>query len=321
MTMSTTALARAAALVLAGVLTLAAVRPAGAQVPSLDAVDSLIAAGRYDDARTTLEGWWSAREAFQVPGSDRVRGMMLRARLRTDPAEAETDYLGIIIGHPTSPQAPEALLRLGQSLLASGQAARAAGYLQRLAADYPGRPQRAMGMLWLARAQNAARHPAEACRAARDGLADAGGEPDLASMLRIEEAAACALAAAPVAGVRVAAAPEPRQPEQRPAEQRPAEPRPATPRPAAGAAAAATAGRYAVQSGAFRYREGADALSARLRDAGYEPRTVLVPRNTLLRIRVGRFATADEAAALVATLRRAGFDAVVVSDADEERAP
>ncbi|MBW3553242.1 MAG: SPOR domain-containing protein [Gemmatimonadetes bacterium] len=281
--------------------------PAAAQAPGLDRVDSLLAAGQYDVARSTLEQWWSAREAFDVPGSDRVRAMMLRARLQTDPAAAETDYLGVIIGHPTSPHAPEALLRLGQSLLVSGQAARAAGYLQRLAADYPGRPQRTLGMLWLARAQNAARHPVAACRAAREGLADAGAHPDLAAMLRIEEAAACAIASSA------------RTPPGETAEQRPEQPEPR--RAPAEPIAAAPTGDYAVQSGAFRFREGADALLARLRNAGFDARAVVVPRNALLRIRVGRFTSAAEAAEVMRAMKRAGFDAVVVSDAAQERSP
>lgn len=284
---------------------------AAAQAVSLDRVDSLLAAGEYDTARSTLQGWWSARESFDVPGSDRVRAMMLRARLQTDPAAAEADYLGVIIGHPTSPHAPDALLRLGQGLLVSGQAARAAGYLQRLAADYPGRPQHTLGMLWLARAQNAARHPVAACRAAREGLADAGAQPDIAAMLRIEEAAACAITsgapAVPAATDEARPQPEPR--------------RPLAERPDEGPAAAAASGAYAVQSGAFRFREGADALLTRLRDAGFDARAVVVPRNTLLRIRVGRFATAADAAAVMQAMKRAGFDAVVVSDAAEERTP
>ncbi len=285
---------RRAALLAASALLLAA--PAAAQVPSLDAVDSLIAAGQYDDARATIERWWSARDSFDVPGSDRARALVLRARLQPDPATAEDDYLAVVLGYPTSPHAPEALLRLGQGLLATGQAARAAGYLRRLAADYPGRPQHTVGMLWLARAEAAARRNAAACTAAREGLADAGSQPDLAGMLRLEEAASCVIGdRAPVAA-------------------RQDDPPPPAPAPAVDRS-------HAVQTGAFRYREGADALAARLRDAGFQPRAVLVPGSTLLRIRVGRFATAAEASALMARIRQAGFDAVVVHDADEERTP
>lgn len=297
-------------------LALAALLPvtAAAQAPSLDRVESLVGEGRYEDARATLEAWWSARQAFEIPGSDLVRGLMLRARLQPDPARAEADYLAIVLGYPTSERAPEALLRLGQGLLASGQTARAAGYLQRLVADYPGRPERTRGLLWLARARNATRQPGAACAAAREGLADAGADPELAAMLSIEAGAACGVADAGAAAPRgsgsdgpdrgVADAPERRAP-----------PTP-TPTPAT-----AGAGEYAVQTGAFRYREGADALAAKLRAAGFEPRAVLVPANSLLRIRVGRFPTAREAARLAERLKSAGFEAVVVRDADREQRP
>lgn len=289
-----------------------------AQVPSLEAVDSLIAAGAYDDARANLGRWWSAREAFDVPGSDRARALVLRARLQPEPAAAEADYLAVILGYPTSDQAPEALLRLGQGLLATGQAARAAGYLRRLAADYPGRPQHTLGMLWLARAETAARNPRAACAAAREGLADAGPQPDLAAMLRLEEAASCAIGG-PAAGQAGQIAPARETPA--PAGGSPPPPARATPEPPASGVAGEPAGSWAVQTGAFRYRDGADALQARLEAAGYDARAVLVPNSTLLRIRVGRFATAGEAAALRDRLRAAGFDAVVVRDADRERVP
>ena len=290
-----------------------------AQVPTLDRVDSLVAAGRYDEARAGLDRWWSARQAFDVPGSDRARAMVLRGRLQTDPAAAENDYLGVVIGHPTSPHAPEALLRLGQGLLATGQAARAAGYLQRLVADYPGRPQRTLGLLWLARAHTGARNLPAACRAARDGLDDVD-DAEIAAMLRIEEAAACAiggqLAEAPRADPAPAPPAQPARQDPAPAEAR-ERPPPAT----TAGAREAPGGAFAVQTGAFRYRQGAEALMGRLRTAGYEPRLVLVPNSELMRVRVGRFATAGDAARVVTEVRRAGFDAVVVGDARAERTP
>lgn len=308
------------------------VAPAAAQVPTLDRVDSLMTAGAYDDARSTIERWWSAREAFDVPGSDRVRAHMLRAGLQEKPVDAEADYLSVVLGYPTSEHAPRALLRLGQGLLASGQHARAAGYLQRLVAEYSGRPERTTGTLWLARAHNAARSPAAACRAARQGIQDAGDRPDLIALLRIEETAACDAVTAgsdaddAVAAVAATAGRQPAEPEdgspdsadpdaaERPAAQRDAaEPDAAEPEPAGG--------RFAVQAGAFRQQAGADDLMRLLRDRGYEPRAVHVPANSLLRIRLGRFTTAGEAARMVATLKDAGFDAFVVGDVHEERSP
>lgn len=256
---------------------------ARAQVPTLDRVDSLVTAGQYDDARTILDQWWSARDEFDIPGSDKARALMLRAQLAPDLGTAEPDYLAIVLGYPTSAYAPDALLRLGQGLLATGDATRAAAYLERLVADYPGRPQRTTGLLWLARADAAGHNYRGACSAARQGL-QATNDPDLRAMLQVEAGASCA--------VRAEARAQ----------------QPAT-------------GDYAVQTGAFRFRRSADELIERLREAGHQPRLVKVPRNDLLRVRVGRFQTSEEAETLVTTLRDQGFDAVVVSDADDEREP
>lgn len=319
---------RPGALVLVLVLTmapaaiLAATAPAAGQVPSLGRVDSLITAGDYDAARENLGLWWSARDRFVVPGSDMARALTLRAQLAPDPTAAEPDYLAVVLGYPASPHAPEALLRLGQGILATGDAARSAAYLGRLVTDYPGRPQRLTGLLWLARANSAARRPGAACTAAREGLRDAT-DPDLAAMLRVEAATACSASTAADAatpgglagGLPGAGAP--------PA--RPAGPPAGTTTPAAGAGGARIGdpvdGEWAVQSGAFRYLAGAERLVGKLEEAGYSPRLVRVPRSDLLRVRIGRFTSADSAAALVARLRSQGFDAVAVRDAAQERRP
>ena len=281
-------------------------RHAVAQAPTLNRVDSLIAAGSYEWARATLKQWWSARNSFDVPGSDRARALMLRGRLAPDIEAAEPDYLALVLGYPNSAHAPEALLRLGQGLLAAGEADRAAGYLRRLVADYPGAEQRARGLLWLSRASRVAGIASAGCTAARQGLRDYD-DPALSELLRIEEAATCGAGGGGVA----------REVERRPP--------PAPPTPAeherTGPEAQDAAGAFAVQTGAFRFEKGANDLMARLREAGYEPRAVLVPRNDLLRIRVGRFQTSEEAARLVTELERQGFAAVVVRDADRERRP
>lgn len=315
---------RPGVLVLAGVL--APATPALGQVPTLARVDSLVNAGSYDDARQDLDRWWSARDQFVVPGSDMARALMLRARLAPDPATAEPDYLAVVLGYPASEHAPEALLRLGQGLLATGDATRAAAYLGRLIADYPGRPQRLTGLLWLARAHAAARRPGPACTAARQGLQDAR-DPDLATMLRAEVESSCAAVArsgdaatddatvggtdaAPVGAPVGAPVEAPRGARQEP-----------TPGSAAASPGDAAAGDWAVQTGAFRYRAGADRLVEQLREAGYSPRLVRLPGSDLLRVRVGRFEGSGEAAELVTRLRGRGFEAVVVGDAAQERSP
>lgn len=289
-----------------------------AQVPSLPRVDSLLAAGEYDQARSDLERWWSAREEFDVPGSDRARALMLRARLAPDMETAEPDYLAVVLGYPTSEHAPDALLRLGQGLLAAGEPVRAADYLQRLTADYPGRPQRTVGLLWLARAGTAAGRSAAACSAAREGLRAAAGDSDLVAMLHIEEAASCTIGSADAGAVTTPATARPDPPTAgRPRAAEPA----ASPAPDRPAGAEAADGGYAAQTGAFSQPGGARALAERLRAAGHEPRTVLVPASDLFRVRVGRFASTQEAARLVVRLRSQGFDAYVVGDVRQEREP
>jgi cell division septation protein DedD len=301
--------------------------PAAAQTAPLDQIESLVAAHEYDAARAALDRWWSSRENARVTGADRARALMIRARLAPEPAAAEEDYLSIVLGYPLSPHAPLALLRLGQGLLAVDEPLRAAGYLRRLVADYPGRPERIQGLLWLARAQYAARQDAGACETAREGLRE-GRDPDLADLFRIEESTACGRVAAGAtrpaterpaapAPVRTPEQPAPAAPERAPA---PAPVR--TPAPAPAAAATTTAsGRFAVQTGAYRQQESVDAAVASLRRAGYDPRVVLVPANALIRVRVGRFGTPQEAERLMAQLKRDRFDAVVVADADRETRP
>ena len=291
-------------------LTLVPLGSARAQVPTLDRVDSLVTAGRYDTARVVLDQWWSARDEFDVPGSDMARALMLRARLAPDLEAAEPDYLSVVLGYPTSDHAPEALLRLGQGLLANGDATRATAYLERLVADYPGRPQRTTALLWLARANTAARRPGAACTAAEEGLRSTN-DPDLRAMLQVEASASCS--------VRASAAPDQAE---RPTAERPTteRPRPQPERQARPQQQADTDERpFAVQTGAFRYQRSADDLVARLREAGHQPRIVRVPGSDLLRVRVGRFATPDQARALVTALENAGFEAILVRDAADER--
>ncbi|MEJ2216129.1 MAG: SPOR domain-containing protein [Gemmatimonadota bacterium] len=285
---------------------LAVVPVAGAaQTPSLDQVEQLMQSGQYQQARQAIAQWWNATPD---PGPrDAARAHLLRGRLAVDPDSAETDYLAIALGFPTQPQAAEALLRLGQLLVNKGELQRAQGYLQRLAADYPGSDLRGPGLLWLARAYDIGGHRPQACNAARLGLRDSGTNPDLASLLHVEEASSCQLtsdSAAKPAKARSQPAPA-RRPAQRPS------PAPATP----------SRGPYAVQVGAFRLKHGAEALAAKLTKAGHTARLVLVPNSDLLRVRVGRFTTSQDAEDLVRRLKAEGFPAVVVGDADHEHEP
>lgn len=288
---------RLTAALLAGIMLFAA--PAIAQEAELDRIEALILAGEYAAARSAIQEWWGAVEGGRnVPAEARARAHLLRASLAPDLRSAERDYLAVALGHPTTPYAPRALLALGQGFLASGDIARAVSYLTRLVDDYPGSSLRPVGLLWLARARRLDGDAPGACTAARGGLATADG--DLASLLRREEQAACPPATRDQAAPRA----------------QPADSTAATDR---GLPATDPQGRFAVQSGAFRQLEGAEALARRLRAAGYEPRLVYVPGSQLLRVRIGRFSSFAAAEAVAVRLRSAGFAAVVVNDARQER--
>lgn len=267
-----------------------------AQGDPLDRAEAHALAGRYDEARALLERWWetAAAEPQQVEARVRARALWLRARLARDAAAAEQDFLALVLGYPTAPEAPEALLRLGQGLLAAGDTERALSYLERLATDYPATPHRAVGLLWLARAQRAAGRVPLACATASDGAAG-GGEPALLSLLKAEQAATCGVSVpAKAAGPSTGAA-----------------------RPA-GESLTGT-GDFGVQVGAFREPAGARQTASELRRAGFDARLVHVPANDLLRVRVGRFRAPGDAAALAHRLRDAGFGAIVVDDVAQER--
>lgn len=297
--------ARAAALLL-----LVAPAALHAQGAGLDRADALLAAGEFAAARQVVADWWRAHpDGRGADAALRARALFLRGRLSTVAREAEQDYLALAQGYPTSRAAPEALLRLGQSLLARGETDRAVGYLGRLTTDYPGAAARPAGFLWLARADRAAGKVAPACAAARAGLSVSDPGAALAALLRDELEASCAEPSADgdAAGRSRRTAP------------------PVEPVSTAGAArrraagAAATAARpFALQSGAFRWHEGADDLVRRLRKAGFEPRLVRLRDGHLLLVRIGRYPSTTAAVAVARRVRRAGFDALVVDDAARE---
>jgi cell division protein FtsN len=178
------------------IIALALVAGAGAahaQDRTLERVHNMIATGRLTEARNTLTEW--QRENGD-PGSDatpddRARALYLTGALSTDAKAAEDAFIGVVLGYPSSPVAPEALLRLGQSFYAAGETDRALTYLQRLRSDYPASPQRETGMLWLTRAQLASGNAAAACGTARETLFRTTNE-NVRTLIEIERDRACA---------------------------------------------------------------------------------------------------------------------------------
>jgi cell division septation protein DedD len=340
-----------------GLILAASASHARAQDAALDRVQNLAATGRFTEARNTLEQW---ERSFADPRSnatpsDRARALYLRGVLSTDPKEAGEAFLAVALSYPSSSSAPGALLRLGQGLLANGEANRAVAYLERLRADYPGSPHRETGWLWLARAHMAAGSPVAACAAAREGITQASSA-NLVTLLELERDNTCAVQReVPFPTTQVAVDPDPNQPQRptaqpqtaAPAAPSPAPPTPvatraeppatrppapvaaATPAPTPAAAPAATpaarrdappaAAQFAVQAGAFRERAAAETIARELRAKGFDARVVIVDGSPLHRVRSGAFTSREQAMTAARRIINAGFEALIVSDVRTER--
>lgn len=138
--------------------------------------------------------------------------------------------------------------------------------------------------------------------------ADVPVPADSAASAPVERPAAAPPAEVTAPPTEVSVAPPPADPEPAPERIPPGPPVPG----------AATAGPFAVQIGAFRNPIGAGGLVDELITAGFDARLVQVPINDLLRVRIGRFATLEDAQAELERLRAAGRDGAVVNDARRE---
>ncbi len=75
---------------------------------------------------------------------------------------------------------------------------------------------------------------------------------------------------------------------------------------------------FSVQLGAFSERGRAVALRDRAVEAGFQARLAIVPGSPLVRVRVGRFDSAEEAGDILRLVRDQGFSATLVKDAHLE---
>lgn len=264
----------------AGVVALAALLltalPVAAQSATLDHVEELARMGRADEARTALEEWWgSARD--DSSRQDLQRGLWLRARLTVDPAQAELDYQRLLVLYPNGSYAPQALFRLAQSAYAQGDTATARRNVAALARDYPSSQSRTQAEAWL--------------RGAGPPLQQAQASSGAPSESRPAAQGATASLPAPDAG--------------------PGGIRPSAARPAAPADAVLD---WFVQFGAFADEDRAFALHQELVRAGLAARLVRVEGSGFLHVRIGRFATREEASTQLAQVEQRGFTASIVKD-------
>jgi tol-pal system protein YbgF len=140
--------------------TAAAAAPAGndpAVHAQYSAAMNLLAKARYDDARAAFRSFADAN-----PDSDltpiAVYWVGDIAYVQKDYDNAERSFAEVIKKYPTSPRAPDSMLKLGQSLIAAGQKKEGCTALAALPAKYP---RAAKGLL----AQGADARKAAGCKA------------------------------------------------------------------------------------------------------------------------------------------------------------
>lgn len=247
-------------------------------VPTLDRVEELTRQGLAAEAREVLQGWWSS-QGTRASRTDTQRGLWLRGRLTTDPAQADLDFRRLVIEYPGGPFSDQALFRLAQLAHAAGDSTAAAEHVDRLVHEYPASPVRREAQAWLATAGPV---PASAGPAASDSAARA-----------------------PAPGAPVPPAGAGAQP-----------PRGAA--PAGEGTGSVGRGDFTIQLGAFSTVERAEALLRRAVEAGFEGRLVTVPGSDLIRVRVGTFDSAEGASEVLWRLRDMDFTAQLARDAQRE---
>jgi SPOR domain/Tetratricopeptide repeat len=256
-----------------------------AQVDSLRRAALNVAQTRPDSARAMLR-----RLLASLPPSDSLYpGVLLTAaRLAADAPTVATYLQRVAIEYSRSVWADSALLLLTQLNFAQGDPAATVQATERLRRDYPDSPLRPRAAFWGARAYFDLKDDAHGCALLQDAISGAGTDIEFKNQVQFY-ASRCADRPAPP----VAAAPP--------------ESVPGSPRPPAGST-------FAVQVLAVKSAPQVDEMLSRLKVMGFDARVV---RDTsgLFKVRVGRYATREEAQEMQRNLKtRLGGQPFVVQE-------
>jgi cell division protein FtsN len=108
----------------------------------------LVSQGQGNTGRALIDSLLTA----SAPGSPAyAEGLFWRAVTAVRAEDAERDYLRIVIEHPLSTRAEDALIRLAELEMMRGDRMRAQRHLQRLIVEHPNGASRARASYWLAR--------------------------------------------------------------------------------------------------------------------------------------------------------------------------
>jgi cell division septation protein DedD len=244
-----------------------------------------------------------------------VDALFARASIATSPDSARKDYLRIVVDYSMSPREEDALLKLAQMELSHGDRAAARQYLERLALEHPEGPLRAAGALQLGRLLLEEGEVLPACAslaAAKQRIDPANVELvnqvnySMLPCAAAQHAADSVRADSVEKAIRADSVARADSVEKAKAD---AKKKKAAAAKAAAAAAVAARNGWSAQVAAYDTQAAADRLEKKLKDQGYEAR---VSSEKPFRVRVGWFSRRDDAVELVAKLKQAKIDAIVV---------
>jgi predicted Zn-dependent protease len=264
-------------------LTLLAARLPAQSDPRLLSAVQLYQAGRQDSARAVVR---QLLQALAPTDSVYPQALYTAGLLAADPQTVQTNLQRVVIEFGQSAWADDALLRLAQFYWAQGDPASAVQSIERLRRDYPSSPLEARADLVAAQAYFNLKDEASGCARLRDAVAGAGDDVEFKNQLSFY-LPRCPTAAPPAV---------------------------ATTTPAESAATAPAATSYAVQVLAVKSAAQVDDMLTRLKVMGFDARVV---RDTsgFFKVRVGRYATRDEAVRTQARLKtRIGGQPFVVEE-------
>jgi SPOR domain len=250
--------------------------------PRLNAALQLAQSGRTDSARAVVRRLLAT---LSPQDSAYPQALYTQGILAPDAATAATSLQRVVVEYGQSAWADDALLRLTQLYWAQGDIAATAQAAERLRRDYPDSPAKPKADFVGARAYFDLKDEAHGCQLIQEALAGAGDDVEFRNQVSFY-AARCA------------------------------NPPPTTGAPAADSTVAPppVAPSFAVQVLAVKSATQVDDMLTRLKVMGFEPRVV---RDTsgLFKVRVGRYATREEAQRALQRLKtRVGGQPFIVEE-------
>jgi SPOR domain len=265
---------------------------------TLARVQQLVNAGDRQTARRLADSVLSVNS----PGSPAyAEALYARAFATSSAADAERDYLRVSIEYPLSPRAEDALLMVAQLRLARNDRTGARRQFERLTRDYPSGALAGRAAFWAGRLALEDGDMAAGCPSivlARQRVP--AGDVELGNQIDYYVARCAGFnAARAMDSVRSDSA--------LPGGNRPSAADSSQP---VRATAPANQTQYSVQVAAFARERDATVLARRLRDRGFGVR--VYGSKAPFRVRVGRYATREEATAAMERMRRSNVRGIVV---------